>query len=196
MGVDALGSLLSHVARRILFVVVEEGPAGVLYPGRLEDVACSVLDRGDEVRLPVRHGRFRRRLRLWAKDIRIPTEHLLLASSAAKERARGTVPALLPREFVAPTLSDFTPWQSIPQAQRAAGLAALMIITGDDMKTAGEHQGNDGRNQMPLRRTWWNLESRGLLADYFDVVGAAAQRLLATTDLPAVASRSSRQRVS
>jgi hypothetical protein len=71
-----------------------------------------------------------------------------------------------------------------------------MIVTGDDMKTAGEHQGNHGRNQMALRRTWWNLESRGLLADYFDAVAATAQRLLASTDVPADASRISGQRVS
>ncbi len=71
-----------------------------------------------------------------------------------------------------------------------------MIVTGDDMKTAGEHQGNQGRHQMALRRTWWNLESRGLLADYFGAVAAAAHHLLISTDLPAVPSRTSGQRVS
>lgn len=149
--------------------------------------------RADLLRYRDQPGQY---LGLWAKDIRIPAEHLLLVTSAVKERARATFPALLPREFVAPTLSDFTPWLSIPQAQRAAGLAALMIVTGDDMKTSGEHQGNHGRHQMPLRRTWWNLESRGLLADYFDAVAASAQQLLVSTDLPAVASRTIGQRVS
>lgn len=149
--------------------------------------------RADLLRYAGQHGQY---LGLWAKDIRIPAEHLLLATSDAKVRARTTFPPLLPRELVVPELSDFTPWLSIPQAQRAAGLAALMIVTGDDMKTAGEHQGNHGRNQMALRRTWWNLESRGLLADYFDAVAATAQRLLASTDVPADASRISGQRVS
>lgn len=137
--------------------------------------------RADLLRYTASPGQY---VGLLATDIRIPTEHLLDTSGAMVIHARSTLVPALPEELVVPHLSDFTPWLSIKGAQRAAGLAAFMIVTGDDMKTACGHLSDNTRYQVPLRRLWWNLESRGLLDAYFEAVRDATQQFLAATDIP------------
>lgn len=115
----------------------------------------------------------------WARDTYAPREHLLLTTQAMKAQARATLPRLWPLELTVPALTDYSPWLSTRDAQIAAAMTALMLATGDDLKTACQTLTWSDRNQLPLRRLWWHLGSTGVLSDYLSAVGETAAAMLA-----------------
>lgn len=114
----------------------------------------------------------------WARDTYAPREHLLLTTQAIKDHARTTFPRLWPLELTVPALTDYSPWLTTRDAQIAAALTALMLATGDDLKTACTTLRWSDANQLPLRRLWWHLGSTGALSDYLTHLGETATSML------------------
>lgn len=115
----------------------------------------------------------------WARDTYAPREHLLLTTQAMKDHARTTFPRLWPLELTVPALTDYSPWLTTRDAQIAAAMTALMLATGDDLKTTCQTLGWSDTKQLPLRRLWWHLGSTGALSDYLAHLSETATSMLA-----------------
>lgn len=114
----------------------------------------------------------------WARDIHIPPAHQRPTTSASRANARTELPKLLPVHLVPPTLTSLTPWLRLEHGRKASAQAAFMLATGTSLKTACDHLGWSGPDQVPLRKLWWYLESIGQLGTYLRELREVSQHNL------------------
>lgn len=79
----------------------------------------------------------------------------------------------LPHNLVIPTLSDYAPWLSLSSSHVAASQTAYMMLARRSLRETCRRFHPWNREQGPLRRLWWHLESTGQFDQYFSDVRAA-----------------------